>query len=342
MAEELRELADYLEASDFADASRDVYGSGALVNDFEQDVAAQLGMPAALFLPSGTLAQPLALRIHADQAQLKQVGLHATSHLLLHEQSGYRALWNLKHVEIGTADKVPQLADLEALDAAALAAVVLELPMREIGGQLPSWEELVAQSDWARQNGVALHLDGARLWQCPAYYQRPLAEITALFDSVYVSFYKDLGGIAGAMLLGSEGFIDQARIWNRRAGGNIYTLYPLLLAAKKGLAENLEILPAAVCYARELGQLLEPLAGVTVNPASPQTAMFHLHVQGPIAEVLTRTARYAERTGIVVLPEPRAEQAGCSICEINIGPQAMEQSPQFWAQHLQEMLKATS
>jgi hypothetical protein len=70
----------------------------------------------------------------------------------------------------------------------------------------------------------------ARLWEAQAFYQRDLAEITALFDSVYVSFYKGLGAVTGAMLLGPTAFITEARVWLRRFGGNVFTAFPLALS----------------------------------------------------------------------------------------------------------------
>jgi threonine aldolase len=76
----------------------------------------------------------------------------------------------------------------------------LELPQREIGGLLPEWDDLVAQAAWTRERGIALHLDGARLWEAAPFYERSYAEIAGLFDSVYVSFYKGLGALAGPRL----------------------------------------------------------------------------------------------------------------------------------------------
>ena len=93
------------------------------------------------------------------------------------------------------------------------------MPQREIGGQLPSWSDLEAQVAWARDRGVAVHMDGARLWESGPFYERSYAEIAALFDSVYVSFYKGIGAIAGAALSGPAPFIGEARLWQRRSGG---------------------------------------------------------------------------------------------------------------------------
>jgi hypothetical protein len=80
--------------------------------------------------------------------------------------------------------------------AEPLAALLVELPQREIGGLLPAWDDLVAQVGWARDRDTAVHLDGARLWEAAAGYERSPAEVAALFDSVYVSFYKGIGALA--------------------------------------------------------------------------------------------------------------------------------------------------
>ena len=112
------------------------------------------------------------------------------------------------------------LADLEALPG-RLGALLLELPQREIGGRLPEWDELVAQIEWARARGLATHLDGSRIWEAAPYYGRPYAELARLFDTVYVSLYKGLGGIGGSVLAGPAELIAQARVWRRRHGGTL-------------------------------------------------------------------------------------------------------------------------
>src|SRR6187399_2210271 len=173
----------------------DSYGAGGALEELEREVAALLGKPAALFLPSGTMAQQIALRVHAERTRCSTVAFHPTCHLELHEQRGYARLHGLAACLVGRRDRLLTRRDLEAL-AEPVAALLLELPQREIGGLLPSWEELCEQAAWAQQHGAALHLDGARLWESVPHYGRTLAEVCALFDSVYVSFYKTLGGIA--------------------------------------------------------------------------------------------------------------------------------------------------
>lgn len=338
MASELRHLAR--DAERYGD-NKDYYGQGGLITDFECDIATMFGKPAALMLPSGTVAQPMALKIYSQQRQGQTVLLHPSSHLLLHEAMGFEALWGLTGIHVGDAERVLTSADLKAVEPQQLqhaVALVIELPMREIGGQLPSWQDLQAQVAWARQHGLAVHIDGARLWQCPSYYQRDLAQIAALADSVYVSLYKDIGGIAGAVLLGENDFIAQAKVWSRRAGANLISLYPYILAAQRGLKDNLPYLPAAVAYARELANALATIDGVKINPNQVQCAMFHLHIAATVQQVESVRECYIASQDIEVLPRPRATVNGHSVCEITVGCNALSKPVEFWLAHMRACL----
>jgi threonine aldolase len=166
------------------------------------------------------MAQQIVLRAHADRSHSLHVAFHLTCHLEIHEQKGYQLLHGLYGVLVGSPYRLMTLDDLKTVKE-PLAALLLELPKREIGGQLPTWDELTTIVNWARARNIVLQLDGARLWECQPFYQRSYAEIAGLFDTVYVSFYKILGGITGAMLLGPEEVIAEARIWQRRQGGNL-------------------------------------------------------------------------------------------------------------------------
>src|SRR6185436_5025530 len=144
-----------------------------------------LGKEAAVFMPSGTMAQQIALRIWADRKGPRRVAFHPLCHLELHEHKGYQLLHGLHGVLVGSPHQLMTLADLEAV-AEPLAALLVELPQRGIGGQLPPWDDLTRMLESARGRGAAIHLDGARLWETAPFYRRSYAEIAGLFDSVYV------------------------------------------------------------------------------------------------------------------------------------------------------------
>ncbi len=192
-----------------------------------------LGKETAVFMPSGTMAQQIALRIHANRSGNKTVAFHPTCHLERHEQYAYRELHQLSGVLVGSPDDLMTLDDLKAVKL-PVGTLLIELPQREIGGMLPTWEELTELVAYARGQGMAVHLDGARLWESQPFYGRSYAEICALFDSVYVSFYKTLNGITGAMLLGEASLIDEAKVWQRRHGGNLIPDVSLCFVGQAG------------------------------------------------------------------------------------------------------------
>nr|WP_229429090.1 beta-eliminating lyase-related protein [Massilia sp. ST3] len=259
------------------DADHDVYGSGALIQSFEDKIARLLGCEAAVFCVTGTMAQVTALRLGADDHGSRLVALHPTSHIFVHERSNYQLLGHFDALQAGDRHRPWGVADLEAIPD-RLGAVGLEIPMREIGGQLSSWEELEAIKAHCRARGVHLHMDGARLWEAQAGYGRSAAEIAAGFDSVYVSLYKGIGGLGGAMLAGSRDFVARAAEWFRREGGNVIHRSPYVVAAAMQFDERLAAMPDYFRRTVFLYEALKAHPEIKVNPAAPQANMLHLHL----------------------------------------------------------------
>lgn len=279
------------------DLDMDRYGEGPIIEGFEAEIAALLGKEAAVFMPSGTMAQVIALRIWADRVRLPVVAFHPKCHLELHEQRSYERLHGLSARLVGPPAGLLTLADLERIPE-PIAALLLELPQREIGGLLPAWEDLVAIAGWAGDRGIALHLDGARLWESKPFYGREYAEIAGHFDSVYVSLYKSLGGIAGSVLAGPADFITEARVWQRRHGGNLVSMYPYVLAAKAGLAARLGRMEAYRDKAVAIAARLARIPGVEVIPDPPHTNMMHLALRGAPARLERAALEVAAETGV--------------------------------------------
>jgi threonine aldolase len=323
-AELLRAAADVLPA----DAWPDQYGEGELVVAFERQVADVLGKDDAALLPSGTMAQQIALRIHCDRRGVSTVAFHPTCHLELHEHVGYAHLHGLKAELVGGHDRLIELQDLEALHA-PLGALLIELPQREIGGRLPEWEDLVRQIEWARSRNAAAHLDGARIWESAPYYERPHAEIAALFDTVYVSLYKGLGGFSGSLLAGPEELIAEARVWRRRHGGTLFNLFPFAAAAQRGLDVLVPQMPRFLQHARALAAALHEVSQVTVVPESPQTPLFHLHLRGDRDALCERALDLAQERRVWLFNrlEPTVVP-GINKLELNVGEPALDISPQ--------------
>jgi threonine aldolase len=279
------------------DERADMYGAGERIERLEQRIAGLLGTEAAAFMPTGTMAQQIALRIWSDRRGIRTVAFHPTCHLELHEHKGYQRLHGLYGRLVGDPNRLITLGDLEAIHE-PVAALLLELPQREIGGLLPTWDDLVAQTAWAREQGIALHVDGARLWEIAPFYERGYDEIAGLFDSVYVSFYKDLGGLAGAALAGDAAFVAEARVWQRRHGGSVVTLHPFVVSAELGLDERLVRIPAYFEHARAIAAALVTVDGLEVVPDPPQTPLFHLLLHGDSERLADAALTIAEERKI--------------------------------------------
>jgi len=310
--------------ADRAGPRLDVYGGGDSVKRLESRVARLLGKPAAVLLPSGTMAQQIAVRIWCDRKRCSTIGFHPHCHLEVHEERGYERLHGLHARPIGDPDNLLTRVDLDRVSE-PLGVLLLELPQRDIGGQLPSWRELRAQTAWARRHGVALHLDGARLWLCGPLYKRPLREIAALFDTVYVSLYKDLGGLGGCVLAGAKDVIAEARVWRIRHGGRLSTYEPMALSAELGLDEVLPRMPAFVRKAKEIGVALAAIDGVDVVPDPPQAAMLHVHVRGEherVVEALLEIAK--ERRTLIAGYFNKTKVARIQMTEISVGSPTLD------------------
>ncbi|HEX2902222.1 MAG TPA: beta-eliminating lyase-related protein [Jatrophihabitans sp.] len=275
----------------------DVYGEGGVVAELEHVVSRTLGKPAAVFLPSGTMAQGATLRVHADRRTSRTVLWHPTCHLELYEGQAHTRLHDLIGRPVGSPTQPLSRADLDTV-AEIPAALLLELPQRELGGLLPSWQELQAQLAWASERGVATHLDGARLWEASAGLERSPAEIAGLFDTVYVSFYKGIGALPGCCVAGSEQDVAQVREWRRRLGGTLFGLWPLAGSALRLLPERLAEMPARLAHLRAIAQQLQGVGGVTVLPDPPQVPMVHLLLQVTAERFERNARRLAEQDGI--------------------------------------------
>nr|NIR68239.1 threonine aldolase [candidate division Zixibacteria bacterium] len=169
------------------------------------------------------------------------------------------------------------VADFETLGQKP-GAVLLELPYHLLYGELPHWDELLAIKAWLEERAIPFHLDGARIWQCRPFYQKQYYEIADLFDSLYVSFYKDIGALAGAMLIGPASFIEEARIWLIRHGGRLRTMSPFVVSAKLGIKRVLPQIDTWVMRAQELAAILSEFEPITIKPDPPHVNFFAVYI----------------------------------------------------------------
>jgi threonine aldolase len=314
---------------------------GALLDDptkeLEQRIADLLGKPAALFFPSGTMAQQAALRVHAERTGRRTFAAHAQCHLALWEDGGYNAVHGLRHKTVGDHHGLINLDHLAEVRE-PIAALLLELPQREIGGLLPEWDDLVAQTTWARERGAATHMDGARLWEAQTYYERPFAEIADLFDTVYVSLYKSLEGVRGAVLAGDQETIDSASVWRRRLGGAIPDAWPLAVAALVGLEDVLPRMAEFRDHARAVAAAINADGYARTYPEVPQTPLFHVHVPAPKEAVQAAAKRIHDETGVELPKHPKSspDPGRCTI-ELTMGVVSLEFTPREVADLIRQL-----
>lgn len=315
--------------------NQDMYGDFALTPEsswlrrFENELSNDLGKSDCIFLPSGTMAQQIALMIHKEQTRRNSFVCHFSSHLLLHEQQSYSKLCQLD-VNIIPPQADESIQHPVSFDVAMQfitkspppACLVLECPHREIGGKCTPFEDLVKLSVYCRRNGIALHMDGARLWESTAAYGKSASEICALFDTVYVSFYKGLGGITGAALLGDFAFIASSRVWLRRFGGNLFTLMPYAVSSWSSYRKNAGVFVARRDRLRRaVAAVTEALESYTTeygaplvrfDPPVPEVSLVHAYFRADTALVDAARQAAAEQCGVRCFSKLRMGQYGAA------------------------------
>jgi threonine aldolase len=304
------------------DVRGDRYGDGP-VTQLEERVAALLGKPAAVFFPTGTQAQQVALRCWAQQVGNPTVAIHPMAHPAVHERSALTTLTGLRTVAPTREPRPPTAAEVRDLDE-PYGTLLLELPLRDAGFLLPSWDELVQTAAAARSRGAKVHFDGARLWETTVHFGQDLPTIAGLADSVYVSFYKTLDGLSGAALAGPDELVAEARAWRHRYGGNLFQQWPAALAALTGLAEVLPRVPSYVEHAQVVAKALSGLPGARLHPYPVHTQEFQLWLPYRAEQLDEAALRLAEEEqSWFSYGWADRDPTGLAMTEISIGAAAL-------------------
>jgi threonine aldolase len=318
------QLADLTAGADL-DGMPDFYGGGPVAT-VEERVADLLGTEAAVWFPTGTMAQQVTLRYGADRCGITAVALHPLGHQEVHERHAYAELSGLRAVHSTGAPRNPTGAEIAALDE-PVGTVVIELPLRDAGFVLPTWAELTESCIAARAIGARVHFDGARIWESCPYLGKSLRQIAALADSTYVSFYKSVDGISGAALAGTTALAAYARAWRHRHGGNLFQQWPAALSALAGLDRQLPRLPEYVGHARTVAAALSTLPGARVWPSPPHTHQFRFFLPFPVAELDSAALALAEQDKTWFVGAWReTEVPGVSMTEVTVTAAGLEWS----------------
>lgn len=284
-----------LQGSKYAQGPIDIYNHNGGVAELEKRVAALLNKPASLFFPKGTIAQLCAMKVSAQQRNNTNVVVHSMSHIALDENDAYETVTGLTGISIGHCDRPFSISDIQEIEV-KFATVSVELPLRRAGFKLTPWEQLEAMSQWCKTEQVHFHMDGARLWESACAYQKSEADISALFDSVYVSLYKGIGAIGGSILAGDSEFIESCKIWRSRLGGNSFTSFPMIIGALDGLDKQLKQLPELLIRAKTIAKLLQNFPELELD--TPQTNGFFVFLEGDIDLLNQKAEQLNQKMGL--------------------------------------------
>ena len=329
----LARLLDYLPAGTPA------LGADDPVRSLQRRIAQLLGKEAAILLPTGKMAQQIALRLHAESTGRRIFAAHPSCHLANWEYEGFAEVHGLKFRALGDRNRLISEGDIHSVWE-PVAAVLWELPQRDLGGLSPEWETLCRQVAAARQLGAHTHMDGARLWEAQTFYEREYGEICGLFDTVYVSLYKTIGAARGALLAGTTGLIEQAARWAVRLGGESAGNWHLGAAGLLALHETIPRMQAYREHALKIAAAINRTGVAKTVPLIPQTPMFRVRL--PVAPEAAVNAHVAlcKETGLEVFGMVlTSDDPDACIFEISVAEGALAIDPGEVAQFLARLVE---
>ena len=278
-----------------ADVGDDVYGDDSSTNDLQDFAADLLGHECSLFLPTGTQSNLVALLTHCQRGDEYIVG--ADAHTYKYEGGGAAALGGIQPqtMEFGhngelDLDKVKSLIKEDDFHFARTRLLCLENTQH---GRVQSVEYLKNAQQFAKANGLRLHLDGARMGNAAVALGVDLKAIGQCFDTVSLCLSKGLGAPIGSLLFGSKAFIDEARRWRKVTGGGMRQVGMLAVAGKLALTDGFDRLHVDHENAHYLAEQLEGVSGVSVRQGWTQTNMVWLEFESGCGEALSAHARSA-------------------------------------------------
>jgi threonine aldolase len=264
----------------------DNYLLGGEVERFEQHWAALLGKEAAVFMPSGTLANQLALRALAGHR--RRVIVPEMSHVYNDTGDACQTLSSLTLIPLAPGAAGFTRADVEAVlartasgrVAADVGAILIESPIRRLSGQMFDRDEATRITAFARERGIGTHLDGARLFIASAYTGISPAEYAAPFDTVYVSLWKCFNSGIGAILAGPKRVLDGMFHVRRMFGGNLAVGWPAALVARHYMDGFLDRMKSAVRISEDFYTAIARHPRVSVSRIPNGTNVTRLTLKG--------------------------------------------------------------
>ena len=267
-----------------AEVGDDVYGEDPTVNELERTAAAIVGKEAALFVPSGTMGNQIAIAVHARPGT--EVICEARAHVIEYELASMAVISGCMPRPIATPDGVltapliekARRAELPGLTRAGV--IVVENTHNLASGAVTPPEHLSAIADLAADAGIPLHMDGARLFNAARACGVEPSQLARGFDSVMFCLSKGLCAPVGSMLTGTGGFITEARRWRKRLGGGMRQAGVLAAAGLVGLTTMRQRLGEDHDNARALAAGLASLDGLSLDTPALITNIVYVTVSG--------------------------------------------------------------
>lgn len=286
---EMYEPTDYIRVLQEADKTaaivKDRYGIGGVVEALEKKFAAITGKQKAIFLPSGTMANQLAIAVLSGNKS--KVFVQETSHVFRDEADAGQSVFQKRLVPLAkdstcfTADQlketIDQMSNAEAFDT-GIGAISIENPVRRSDGRMVSIEEIKKIHAFCKQKKIPMHLDGARLYVAAAWSGISIQDYSTYFDTVYISLYKYLGATAGAILCGDAAIIDQIPHLIKIHGGSMYgnwTNAAMALHRLEGVEERFRLAKQA---ATTIFKELNNTGDFTITPLDNGTNIYRLAI----------------------------------------------------------------
>lgn len=299
-----REYATLLrEATMARSVEADNYSNGGMIAEIEQRFAQLLGKEAAMFVPTGTLANHLAVRKLAGDA--RRVLVQADSHFYNDSGDCAGILSGLNLVPLTASRGMIDLEEVKRwVERSArgrvetkVGVIAIENPVRRGDHAMVDMNELDRVCRYAREHGIRLHLDGARMFNLPLHSGRSVRDHAALFDTVYVSLWKHFNGTSGAILAGDSTFIDGLFHTRRMFGGSLPQAWANVALAGRYAERYEDDYAAAWQAADRLIALLESDGRFSVRKVANGTSRFFLSVSGVAPDVLA--GRLSEKNILV-------------------------------------------
>ena len=296
-----------------AEVGDDQYGEDPTTNRLQERVAGLLGKEAALWLPTGTMANQVALRVLTRPGD--DVIVSRESHAVWHETGGSAANAGVQFTEIGSAGSFSPdelRAAIKPRDHMLFPPTTLvevENTHNRAGGIVvpPAVTEAICAV--ATEAGIATYLDGARLWNAAVSVGRPVSELAAPFDLVSVALSKGLGAPGGSLLAGKRDLIARAVRYRRMAGGAMRQVGIFAAAGEYALDHNLERLADDHANARLIAERLAEAETIDLDVATVQSNIIVFRLSPSAPDAATVVARAREAGVLVVVLGPRAVRA---------------------------------